>query len=107
MAIEKTFFRQVAGQFATGVTVVTTRSGETLAGLTVNAFCTVSLEPPLILVCVDLNSTTLPVMRDSGTFAVNILTREQERRSRCFATSTEARCEHSCHASFHRAATCS
>lgn len=105
MAIEKVFFRQVAGQFATGVTVVTTHSGETLAGLTVNAFCTVSLDPPLILVCVDLNSTTLPVMRDSGAFAVNILTSEQEYLSRCFATSTEERYEHFCHASFHTAAT--
>jgi flavin reductase (DIM6/NTAB) family NADH-FMN oxidoreductase RutF len=105
MALEKNFFRQVAGQFATGVTVVTTRSGKTLAGLTVNAFCTVSLDPPLILICVDLNSTTLPCMRDSGVFAVNILTSEQEHLSRCFATSTEERYEHFCHAGFRTAAT--
>ncbi|HLQ30795.1 MAG TPA: flavin reductase family protein, partial [Ktedonobacteraceae bacterium] len=87
MTIDTDFFRQVAGQFATGVTVVTTHSQGTLAGITVNAFCSVSLDPPLILVCIDLNSTTLPCIRESRTFVVNILTNEQEHLSRCFATS--------------------
>jgi len=105
MAIEKGFFRQVAGQFATGVTVVTTCSQGKPAGITVNAFCSVSLEPPLVLVCIDLVSLTLPVIRESGSFAVNILTNEQEEFSRCFAGSTEERYEHFCHASFHIAAT--
>ena len=105
MAIEKGFFRQVAGQFATGVTVVTTCSQGKPAGITVNAFCSVSLEPPLVLVCIDLVSLTLPVIRESGSFAVNILTNEQEELSRCFAGSTEERYEHFCHASFHIAAT--
>ena len=105
MAIEKGFFRQVAGQFATGVTVVTTCSQGKPAGITVNAFCSVSLEPPLVLVCIDLISLTLPVIRESGSFAVNILTNEQEEFSRCFAGSTEERYEHFCHASFHIAAT--
>jgi len=105
MAIEKDFFRQVAGQFATGVTVVTTCSQGKPAGITVNAFCSVSLEPPLVLVCIDLVSLTLPVIRESGSFAVNILTNEQEEFSRCFAGSTEERYEHFCHASFHIAAT--
>ena len=105
MAIEKDFFRQVAGQFATGVTVVTTCSQGKPAGITVNAFCSVSLEPPLVLVCIDLVSLTLPVIRESGSFAVNILTNEQEELSRCFAGSTEERYEHFCHASFHIAAT--
>src|SRR5579863_5430743 len=105
MAIEKDFFRQVAGQFATGVTVVTTQSEGKPAGITVNAFCSVSLEPPMILVCIDLNSNTLPAMRESGAFAVNILTSEQEHLSRCFATTSEERYENFCHASFHTAAT--
>jgi flavin reductase (DIM6/NTAB) family NADH-FMN oxidoreductase RutF len=47
----------------------------------------------------------LPVIRESGIFAVNILTSEQEHLSSCFATSTEERYEHFCHASFHTAAT--
>src|SRR6266566_1000828 len=105
MTIEKDFFRQVMGQFATGVTVVTTRSNEGLAGLTVNSFTSVSLDPPLVLICVDLFSTALPFIRDSGTFAVNILTSEQEALSRCFATTSEERYEHFCHASYHSAAT--
>lgn len=105
MTIEKDFFRQVMGQFTTGVTVVTTRSQEGLAGLTVNSFTSVSLDPPLVLICVDLYSTALPFIRASGNFAVNILTIEQEALSRCFATTSEERYEHFCHASYHSAAT--
>ena len=105
MTIEKDFFRQVMGQFTTGVTVVTTRSKDGLAGLTVNSFTSVSLEPPLVLICVDLYSTALPFIRASGSFAVNILTSEQENLSRCFATISSERYEHFCHASFHLAST--
>lgn len=105
MAIEKDVFRQVMGRFATGVTVVTSSHQGKLAGLTVNAFCSVSLNPPLVLICVDLQSATLPVIRESGTFVVNMLTNEQEGLSRCFATSSQERYEHFCHASYHVAAT--
>ena len=105
MTIETDFFKQVMGQFTTGVTVVTTRSKDGLAGLTVNSFASVSLEPPLILICVDVNSTVLPYIRESGNFAVNILTSEQEHLSRCFATTSSERFEHFCHASFHVAST--
>jgi flavin reductase (DIM6/NTAB) family NADH-FMN oxidoreductase RutF len=105
MTIEKDFFRQVMGQFTTGVTVVTTRSKDGLAGLTVNSFTSVSLEPPLVLICVDLYSTALPYIRASGNFAVNILTSEQEKLSRCFATTSSERYEHFCHARFHIAST--
>ncbi len=105
MTIEKDFFRQVMGQFTTGVTVVTTRSHEGLAGLTVNSFTSVSLDPPLVLICVDLRSTILPHIRESRTFAVNILTSEQEALSRCFATTSQERYEYFCHASYHTAAT--
>ncbi len=105
MAIEKEFFRQVMGHFATGVTVVTTRNQERMAGLTVNAFCSVSLHPPLILICVDLASTTHPVIRESGVFAVNMLTDKQEELSRCFATASAERYEGFCHACYHVAAT--
>ncbi len=105
MAIEKDFFRQVMGQFATGVTVVTTNHKGTISGLTVNAFCSVSLDPPLVLVCVDLNSNTLPLIRESKNFAVNILTNEQEYLSRCFATPSIERYENFCHAEYETAAT--
>ena len=78
MPIEKDFFRQVMGQFATGVTVVTTctERGRPV-GLTVNAFCSVSLDPPLVLICVDLRSHALAHIRESGIFVVNILTNRQ------------------------------
>ncbi len=68
MAIEKNFFRQVMGHFATGVTVVTTNSKGVLGGLTVNSFCSVSLDPPLVLVCVELHSGTIPLFRESGVY---------------------------------------
>ena len=105
MTIEKDFFRQVMGQFTTGVTVVTTRSHEGLAGLTVNSFTSVSLDPPLVLICIDLYSMVLPFIRASGNFTVNVLTSEQEALSRCFATISAERYKHFCHASYHIAST--
>ncbi|GAC1403436.1 MAG: hypothetical protein NVS4B12_25020 [Ktedonobacteraceae bacterium] len=105
MAIEKDFFRQVLGRFATGVTVVTTNNKGTISGLTVNAFCSVSLEPPLVLVCVDLSSNALLLIRESKNFAVNILTNEQEYLSRCFATPSTERYENFCHAEYATAVT--
>ncbi len=105
MTIEKDFFRQVMGRFATGVTVVTTQSEKGLSGLTVNSFCSVSLDPPLVLICVDLNSHTLPFIREGGVFAVNILTNQQEHLSRCFATPSSERYEDFCHAGYHIATT--
>ncbi|GAC1564708.1 MAG: hypothetical protein NVS3B14_00240 [Ktedonobacteraceae bacterium] len=105
MTIEKEFFRQVMGQFPTGVTVVTTATSQGLSGLTVNSFTSVSLDPPLVLVCIDLNSNTLPFLRASGYYAVNFLTNEQEALSRCFATTSAERYDRFCHAPYHVAAT--
>lgn len=56
-------------------------------GLTASAFSSVSLDPPLVLVCVDHKSQSYPAMRERGRFAVNILGREQEAVSRRFASS--------------------
>ena len=105
MTIEKDFFRQVMGHFATGVTVATTNNKGMVSGLTVNAFCSVSLNPPLVLICVDIHSHALTQIRESGIFAVNMLTEQQEDLSRCFATQSEERFTHFCHASYHTAAT--
>ena len=79
-------FRRTLGQFATGVTVVTTRdaSGQPL-GLTVSAFCSVSLKPPLVLVCIDHRSEANRGLRESGLFAVSVLAEHQEDVSRRFA----------------------
>ncbi len=105
MTIEKAFFRQVMGRFTSGVTVVTTRYNNAIAGLTVSSFTSLSLDPPLILICVAQASSTLEILRKSKIFAVNILTSQQVELSRCFATSSEDRFEHFCYASYHTAAT--
>lgn len=85
MALDKNGFRRVMAFLATGVTVVTTALGEKLHGMTANAVCSVSLEPPLILVCVDRRSHTHAILAQSGVFAVNILSEEQEELARLFA----------------------
>jgi flavin reductase (DIM6/NTAB) family NADH-FMN oxidoreductase RutF len=81
-------FRRVLGHFATGVTVITTCDSERRpTGLTASAFTSVSLDPPLVLVCVDHKSQSYPALLDSGRFAVNVLCLDQEAVSRRFATS--------------------
>ena len=80
-------FRRVLGHFATGVTILTTTDAEKRpTGLTVSAFCSVSLDPPQVLVCVDHKSQSYPALRDGSAFAVNILCAEHEPVSRRFAT---------------------
>ena len=86
MPVDPADFRRALGQFAAGVTVVTTRDeqGRSL-GLTVTAFAAVSLEPPLVLVCVDHRSETHAGFRHAGLFGVSILAEGQEEVSRRFA----------------------
>jgi flavin reductase (DIM6/NTAB) family NADH-FMN oxidoreductase RutF len=80
-------FRQVLGHFAAAVTVITTCDGEARpTGLTASSFTSVSLEPPLVLVCIDHKSNSYPALLESGRFAVNILRAEQEPISRRFAS---------------------
>ena len=78
--------RRIMGRFATGVTVVTTRHGDTLGGMTANAVVSLSLEPPLVLVAVDRRAQLHPLLLESKCFAVNILSAAQEQLSRRFAT---------------------
>ena len=81
-------FRQVLGHFASGVTIVTTCDSEQRpTGLTASAFCSVSLDPPLILICVDHKSQSFPHLKESGRFAINILHQGHEQLSRRFASS--------------------
>jgi len=88
MSINSELFRKVLSQFATGVTIVTTRHGDEIHGLTANSFCSVSLAPPLVLVCVDKDAHSHDLIQKSGTFAVNILTAAQEPLARRFATNS-------------------
>jgi 3-hydroxy-9,10-secoandrosta-1,3,5(10)-triene-9,17-dione monooxygenase reductase component len=79
-------FRAAIGSFPTGVAVVTAISGAHPAGLTTNAFSSLSLDPLLLLVCVDRGSRTLPVIRQAGRFAVNLLRDDQEDLAKVFAS---------------------
>ena len=84
-------FRQALGAFATGVTVITTRGEDHLFGMTANAFSSVSLDPPLILVCVISGTTGAKVIERNAMFAVNILGSHQEPISRYFASKDRPR----------------
>jgi flavin reductase (DIM6/NTAB) family NADH-FMN oxidoreductase RutF len=85
--IERQRFREVMGTFPSGV-VVLTAFGEDgrPRGLTVSAFCAVSLEPPLALVCIDKTSNTLPAVQHTGGFTANILATGRESLARRMAT---------------------
>ena len=71
-------FRACMGRFATGVTVVTTRAGDQVHGMTVNSFTSVSLHPPLVLFCPNKLTRTLELIREGGVFAINVLAEEQK-----------------------------
>ena len=80
-------FRRLLGHFATGVTIVTTSDPDGRpAGLTVSAFASLSLDPPLVLVCVDHKAQSYPALKDNRGFAVNVLATEHEALSRRFAS---------------------
>jgi flavin reductase (DIM6/NTAB) family NADH-FMN oxidoreductase RutF len=72
-------------RFTTGVTVITTRLGDELHGMTANAVTSVSLDPLLILICVDKSADTHDILAQAGVFAVNVLGSEQEEISDRFA----------------------
>ncbi|PYV12643.1 MAG: hypothetical protein DMG07_16745 [Acidobacteria bacterium] len=79
-------FRDVLGRFATGVTVVTTNGPAGPYGLTANAFSSLSLDPPLVLVCVAQGGQSCECIQRNGVFAVNILSAEQGAISQYFAS---------------------
>ena len=87
MAIDLQELRRIMGHFASGVTVITTtdKAGAPY-GLTANAFTSLSLTPPLVLICIDKTVQCYPHFNESKLFAVNMLGEEQEELSRRFAT---------------------
>lgn len=86
MAIELARFKAALRRWASGVTIVTTCAGERAFGMTVSAFSSVSLDPPLVLVCADKKAHTHPEIAASGVFAVNLLADDQWDLSNRFAT---------------------
>ena len=86
MPIDPQDFRRALAQFATGITVVTTRSTDARPqGLTVNAFASVSLDPPLVLICIDRRSEVHGGLVETARFNISVLTEAQEELSRRFA----------------------
>jgi flavin reductase (DIM6/NTAB) family NADH-FMN oxidoreductase RutF len=90
MTVEPDQFRDVMGTFATGVTVVTFPS-EPVHGLTVNALSSLSLEPPLVLICVDHGTNTYDLLEDGDvdSYCVNILHQDQRHLGKYFAGMTD------------------
>jgi flavin reductase (DIM6/NTAB) family NADH-FMN oxidoreductase RutF len=79
-------FREVFGRFATGVAVITSAGPTGAGGMTANALCSLSLDPLLALVCFENGARTLPIVRESGRFAVNVLSAGQKGLAGVFAS---------------------
>lgn len=87
MPINHDDFRAALSRFASGVTVVTTKDNEDrFHGITVSAFCSVSLEPPMILVCIEKSTGSYKALEESSEFVVNILSSRQSDLSELFAS---------------------
>jgi flavin reductase (DIM6/NTAB) family NADH-FMN oxidoreductase RutF len=84
--VDPELFREVFGRFATGVAVVTSAGPTGSGGMTANAVCSLSLDPLLALVCFDNAARTLPIVREAGRFAVNVLASHQEDLAGVFAS---------------------
>jgi flavin reductase (DIM6/NTAB) family NADH-FMN oxidoreductase RutF len=86
MRFEPSEFRRILGHWVTGVAVIAARSpAGKLCGLTANAVTSVSLDPPLILACIDHSADSHDCVRAAGAFSVSILASDQERVARRFA----------------------
>jgi flavin reductase (DIM6/NTAB) family NADH-FMN oxidoreductase RutF len=92
MPIDSATFRSVLGRFVSGVTVVTARDSDGVDhGMTVSAFCSVSLDPPLLLASIAHDATLHPVLLEQHEMAVSILTASQEAIARRFAEKLDNR----------------
>jgi len=92
MPVSKDDFRAALGRFVSGVTVITTLSEDgQLSGITVSAFASLSLEPCLVLACIDKRASVYEYLCEGKHFAVNILAEDQEHVSRRFASKDQDR----------------
>ena len=90
MTVSKETFRKAMARFTTGVTVVTVDRGDgQVHGMTANAFCSVSLDPLLVLVCIDHRSRTLPIIHKQKRFGVNVLGQHQRAVAEYYAKSSQ------------------
>ena len=86
MTIDATSFRQAAGSFASSVTVVAVGAPEGFQTMTATAFCSLSMNPTLVLICLDKDSHTLSCLSKSSRFNIDILGADQEHLSRYFSS---------------------
>jgi 3-hydroxy-9,10-secoandrosta-1,3,5(10)-triene-9,17-dione monooxygenase reductase component len=92
-SVDPVSFRSAMGCFLTGVSIVTSAGASGLTGMTVNSLTSVSLSPCQILVCLKTGSVTGASIRESGRFAVNLLTRDQRQVAFRFAQPAHNRFE--------------
>jgi 3-hydroxy-9,10-secoandrosta-1,3,5(10)-triene-9,17-dione monooxygenase reductase component len=85
MAVSTENFKKVLGAFCTGVTIVTFSVDDQIHGLTVNAFSSVSLQPQLVLICIDKSGNSYPLISQCSRFVVNILSEKQDKLAWKFA----------------------
>jgi 3-hydroxy-9,10-secoandrosta-1,3,5(10)-triene-9,17-dione monooxygenase reductase component len=83
--VDELAFRDVLGQFATGVTIITANDQGEQVGMSANSFTSVSLDPPLVAFCAAHSSTTYPRIRRAGHFCVNVLSEHQADVARLFS----------------------
>ncbi len=94
VAVTAELYRDIMACFPTGVAIVTAHeAGTRPRGLTLSAFCAVSLDPPLVLVCLDKGSNTLPAVQASGGFTVNFLAGGREHLAVLYASKVEEKFE--------------
>jgi flavin reductase (DIM6/NTAB) family NADH-FMN oxidoreductase RutF len=94
VSVSPQLYREIMACFPTGVAVVTAHeAGGRPRGLTLSAFCAVSLDPPLVLVCVDKGSNTLPALQASGGFTVNFLAGGREHLAVLYASKADEKFE--------------
>ena len=84
-------FRRLLSRFASGIAIITARDGDRDVGMTVSAFCSVSLSPPLVLVCVDRTASMHGLLLRHPKLGISIVASEHEPHSRRFADKNEAR----------------
>lgn len=86
MSVSQDEFRSVLGRFPSGVTVVTTKAADgSDQGMTVSAFCSLSLEPPLVLICIEKTASVHEALTRAPGFVVNVLSAKQEQIARRFS----------------------
>lgn len=90
--VDRSTFTGIMSSFPTGVSIITTLDVDgTARGLTSNAICSVSVDPPIVLACVDRESNTLPALLARGAWVVNFLARDRGSLSDLFATKSPAK----------------